>query len=87
MYACLLVLIVDPYDFISLQVAGRKLLSCSSPFSGLPCTLSCVRDVENVLQYVNGCSICCGNSDDRFTNLLVSKKGRIMDAKGIAHSR
>ena len=39
--------------------------------------------VSGLIGYMDGCSICCGNLDEKFLPLVEARKGKIVDASGI----
>ena len=48
-----------------------------------PDTLSTVCDVQNLLTKVNSSTLCTGNPDSRFTEMVVKRKGVIRDRAGM----
>jgi len=60
-------------------VLGTKLLPCSSVFLSLPQVIGTVTDIEAVLNFVDSCSLCVGNPDEKFGRLV---SGRFMDIDG-----
>ena len=66
-----------------LQLKERRLESSLNVFRSLPQVLSSVRDVQRIVEYVDGCVLCSGNEDERFVDLLSSRNGAIMDATGM----
>ena len=48
-----------------------------------PDTLSTVCDVQSLLTKVNSSVVCTGNPDSRFTEMVVKRKGVIMDRAGM----
>jgi len=63
-------------------VLGIKLLPCSSVFSALPQVIKAVTDIEAVLNFVDSCTLCMGNDDEKFEPLVSSREGRFMDING-----
>lgn len=51
----------------------------SSDFNKLPQIVANVTDVEDVLRFVDGCILCCGQSDEALVNYILNYKGKIMD--------
>ena len=64
------------------SVQGHKLLSRCDMFSSLPQVVRTVSDIKTVLHYVDSCSICMGNGDEKFEPLVSSRKGNFMDTSG-----
>lgn len=52
----------------------------------VPHFLSSVSAVHSVISFVNSCSMCCGNTDEQFIPLAVSRKGKFLDALGMIYS-
>ena len=50
--------------------------------SEYPCVLGCVDDVLLLLKRIDGSSLCVGNSDDRFSELVDAHKGKLLDKYG-----
>ena len=50
--------------------------------SKYPCVLGCVDDVLLLLKGIDGSSLCVGNSDDRFSELVDARKGKFLDKYG-----
>ena len=65
-------------------VLGTKLLPSSETFSSLPQVVRVVADIETVLNFVNSCSVCVGNPDEKYEPLVSCSKGKFMDSSGKA---
>ena len=72
-------------------------LSSSSRLSFLKCeeglsgdiqtpfpAIRAMSEIETVLKYINSCSICVGNDDERFKLLVLHREGKFMDSNGKA---
>jgi len=57
-------------------------LPCSIVFSSLPQVIKSVPDVEAILEFVDSCTLCVGNADEKFGLLVSSREGRFMDISG-----
>lgn len=64
------------------KVEGKRLHSASNPLSNLPQVVGSVRDVQRVLEFVNGSLLCQGNDDKDIISAVTHRKGVIMDVTG-----
>lgn len=55
------------------EVDGRH-LSCTSFPSTLPATISSVQDAQQIVDFINTSTICCGNDDDKFIFHLLKRR-------------
>lgn len=69
-----------------LCVQGNTINLANYQHDSNPTFLNTVCAVQNVIIFVNGCTICCGNADERFTVLAKSRKGKFLDALGMSCS-
>ena len=63
-------------------VLGTKLLPSSEMFSSLPQVVRAVTDIETALNFVDCCSICVGNPDEKYEPLVSCRNGKFMDSSG-----
>jgi len=56
----------------------------SSVYHGTPDKLCTLSDVQDLLQRVNSSSMCIGNPDSHFIEMMKRRKGVIMDKTGVA---
>ena len=66
-----------------LHVLGVLVPPHSCICGSTPDTLSTVCDVQSLLTKVNSSVVCTGNPDFRFTEMVVKRKGVIMDRAGM----
>lgn len=64
------------------QTEGKRLTCSSSMLSVLPQVVSSVADVQNIITFIDSCTTCAGNDDEKFTPLIAARKGAFMDASG-----
>ena len=63
---------------VQTSVQGRQVVVCFRYYL----KLYEVSDIKTVLHYVDSCSICMGNGDEKFKPLVSSRKGNFMDTSG-----
>ena len=44
-------------------VPNKRLIPNNIMFNGLPSTITTIKDLQLVLNFLNGCTICSGNAD------------------------
>ena len=60
------------------RVHGHTLHASCPPLSSLPQTITSVDNVRRVLKYLKSCTVCIGNSDDKYIPLIWPRKGNFM---------
>ena len=50
--------------------------------SMLPYHANSLANVQRIFEFINSCSICCGNSDKKFQPLIDQRKGEFMNISG-----
>ena len=70
-------------DFVwTLYVHGIALNSASPVMTSASPFLESVSQVASVLSFVDSCTICCGNPDEKYLPLVKSRKGKFVDVSG-----
>ena len=64
------------------RVHGHMLHASCPPLSSLPQTITSVDNVRRVLKYLNSCTVCIGNSDEKYIPLIRPRKGNFMNIAG-----
>ena len=52
-------------------------------FNGLPSTITTIKDLQLVLSFLSGCTICSGNADPKFAPIVAKSKGIFKDRTGM----
>ena len=52
----------------------------------LPKFIPSISALNTVVAFVNGCTICGGNPDEKFVHLAEARKGKFIDASGMLAS-
>ena len=68
------------------HLVSQKIASSSFPLSNLPQVISSASDVQKIVKYLDTCTICIGNDDEKYGALLPSRNGVFMDASGLEMS-
>ena len=64
-------------------VLGSKLPSSCAILSSLPQIIGSMSHIKSILAYVDSCSVCIGNNDEKFHSLVTSRDGDFMDSSGM----
>ena len=51
----------------------------STLLSTLPETITFMTDLQQIINFVDGCSVCIGNNDQKYAPLVIARKGNFMD--------
>ena len=65
-----------------MRVQGHTLTVNNSLLTSLPQTVSSVGDVRLILNFLNSCSLCIGNSEEKYIPLAKNRKGKFMNCAG-----
>ena len=68
-------------------VQGYKMPCNCDVLSSLPQTIGSMSDVKTILEFVDSCSVCEGNDDEKYHCLVASKRdGNFMDCSGMYYA-
>ena len=51
--------------------------------STLPQTIAFMTDLKQVIDFIDACSVCIGNNDQKYAPLVIARKGNFMDVTGM----
>ena len=66
----------------NVYIHDKKLLPSDEVSIALPETITSVKDLKQVIDFIDACSVCIGNSDEKHMPLVTLRKGNFMDSTG-----
>ena len=71
------------HDDLSWNVYIYNKLSPSDEVSvSLPETITSMTNLKQVIDFIDACSVCTGNNDEKYMPLVIARKGNFMDISG-----
>ena len=67
----------------AVHVEGKQLNYHAPQLSTMPQLVVSIANIRDVITYLDSCTLCCGNEDDKYTALVEPRKGSFMNAAGI----
>jgi len=82
---------IDEWNVFTVEVSSNLQWNVVVPnkkffphmFNGLPSTITTMSDLQFVLNFLSGCTICSGNVDPKFAPIVAKSEGIFRDRTGL----